>query len=100
MAVTETRKSLDQQIAALATRWVQVGTNQGTYGAIEACQAVGCGSPEFADCNIYEQVGTGERRAEGCDPDRAPGRIRRSNAELSDCQRQLAELQKKAKGSH
>ena len=86
----ETRKQIDE----LSLSWVLVGTNQGTYGPLEARRAVGCGDPHFADCNIYEQVGTGKRRVDGPDPDRAPGRILRFTSALADAQVKLRNLRR------
>ena len=51
---------------------IYFATNQGTYGSVEACRKVGCGSAEFADCSIF--IGPdGELHIDGCDPRRAPG---------------------------
>lgn len=94
MTTKPTKVELERQAKELAATWVLVGTNQGTYGAADACRAIGTGDPRHADCNIYEQVGTGERRVDGPDIDAAPGRIRRFNSELATKQAALAELRR------
>ena len=99
MMKTATKTNLEQRARELSTTWVLVATNQGTYGAAEACRKVGTGDPRHADCNIYEQVGTGKRRVEGCDFDRAPGYMRRFNSELADRQRELKELRTQIKAA-
>jgi hypothetical protein len=77
-------------IRTLEATEVHVETNQGTYGAAEACRKVGTGDPAHGNREVYETVG-GTRRATGPDEDRAPGRMRRINAEtLADYRKQLA----------
>ena len=52
-----------------------IETNAGTFGAGEACRAVGTGDPAFATYWIFMRP-DGSRRIVGCDPRRAPGRAR------------------------
>lgn len=86
-------KSLEKQIRDLESTEIHVETNQGTYGATEACRKVGCGDPAFADRDVYETVGGGRRRERGPSEDRAPGRMRRINSEaMADLRRKLADL--------
>lgn len=87
-----TKSDLTRKANELAASWVLVGTNQGTYGPGEARDKVGSGDPAFANCNIYEQVGSGHRRVDGPNPDDAPGRIREFCTELADRQEQLKDL--------
>ena len=75
----------EDRIAALLRIEVHTETNQGTYGASEACRKVGCGDPQFANREVYETVG-GKRRETGPDEDDAPGRMRKIGYE------RLAEL--------
>ena len=84
----------EEAMKAAAARWVLVATNEGTYSADAALRAVGCGDPEFANCRIYEQVGTGQRRTEGCDEKRAPGWMRWFTRELAEAQAELAALRR------
>ena len=96
MTTTETkRERLTKAIKRLESTEVMIATNQGTYGAVEACRAIGCGSPEFADCDVYETP-LGVRRVRGCDMANAPGRMRWFNRELTakkaELQRLVAEL--------
>jgi hypothetical protein len=67
---------LAKQCDELARREVHVETNQGTYGANEACRKVGTGDPAFANREVYETVG-GTRRETGPDANDAPGRMRK-----------------------
>jgi hypothetical protein len=95
MTTTTINTDLTKAAAALAAREVLTQTNSGTYSAIEAQRAIGTGDPQHADCRVYERVGDGRRRVEGCHPDRAPGRVRHIGAaELSDAKKELAELRK------
>jgi hypothetical protein len=74
-------------------------TNAGTYGATEACKAVGSGSPEFADYRHYQTVGGAHRRT-GCDAARAPGRARYLNSDdLRADRKRLAELKKEIRAA-
>lgn len=93
---TDAVRQAKVQADLLAQQWVLVATNDGTYGGDEAVRAVGTADPLFATCKIYEQVGTGRRKTEGCDQDRAPGRMRHFNRELTEKQQQLAQLRKAA----
>lgn len=69
---------------------LHVETNQGTYGAQEACRKVGSGDTRFANREVYETVG-GVRRETGPSEDRAPGYMRRINADqMRDYRAQLA----------
>ena len=93
---TETkRERLTKAIKRMESEEILVATNQGTYGAAEACKAVGCGSPEFADCNVYETP-LGARRVRGCRMADAPGRMRWFSRELTakkdELKRLVAEL--------
>lgn len=97
--MTATINDIKRQADELANSWVLVATNQGTYGSTEAVRVVGSGDPRFADCNVYEQVGTGKRRVDGCDPDECPGCLRRFNGELAKKQARLAELRRQIKAS-
>jgi hypothetical protein len=98
LATTQT--NLEKQIRAAESAEVLMETNQGTYGTVEACRKVGCGSPEFADRNVYERVGDGARRATGPKAERAPGcmrsigaeELRRKREELRGLKAQLAQL--------
>ncbi len=69
---------IEQEIAELETVEIHVETNQGTYGAEEACRKIGTGDPRAANREVYETVG-GQRRETGPDEDRAPGRMRKIN---------------------
>ena len=73
MATATTKTTLESEARALALVEVLVETNSGTYSGVEACRTCGCGDPHFADYRIYERVGDGFRRREGCSEDRAPG---------------------------
>lgn len=57
MTTTKNRNDLEREATALANERIMVATNQGTYGASEACRVIGCGDPQFANCDIYEVVG-------------------------------------------
>lgn len=93
MTTTETKTDLQKEIAALAAREIAVETNEGTYGASEACRAIGTGDPKFADYTIWERVGDGKRRVQGCDPQRAPGRARKLGLDdMAESRRRLADL--------
>lgn len=81
-------------IAALERVEYMTATNQGTYGAVEACRKVGCGDPAFANRNEYETVG-GSKRSEGPDLDDAPGYMRQMNREaLSTDRTRLVRMRK------
>lgn len=74
------QRTIEQQIKELEAVEVLVATNEGTYGAGEACRATGTGDPAFANFSVYERVGGG-RRVQGCDPARAPGYVRNMGQE-------------------
>lgn len=89
---------LKKQADELSAMQILVETNEGTYGAEEARRKCGSGDPQFADYRIYECVGTGERRREGCDSERAPGNARFLNRQqLADAQSRLAKLRDEIK---
>lgn len=81
----------------LASRWVLVGTNEGTFSDYECHQAVGVGDPVFGNCRIYEQVGTGKIRYEGPSEDVAPGYLRRFSRELAQAQKELQAIRDRIK---
>jgi hypothetical protein len=96
--------SLEEAAAWLAKMEESVETNEGTYGAVEARRAVGTGDPVFANYTIWERVGDGTTRVQGCDPDRAPGRGRKyreainaKRAELKSLREQIAAAKKAAR---
>jgi hypothetical protein len=92
MTTTRTKAEIQAEIANLEKIEVHVETNQGTYGASEACRKVGTGDPAFANREVYETVG-GVRRETGPDEDEAPGRMRKIGHEsLSRYRKQLATL--------
>ena len=53
-----------------APAWI--ATNQGTYGAEEACRKCGSGDPQFANREVYENL-DGTQYATGPDEEDAPG---------------------------
>ena len=101
---TMTIMDLRREIAALEAVEVHVSTNQGTYGALEACRKIGSGDPRFANREVYETVG-GARRETGPDEDCAPGRMRQINrqllagkrAELSQLRSRLGKMLREAR---
>lgn len=95
--MTTTKNDLQKEIAALAATEIAVETNEGTYGAAEACRAIGTGDPRHANYTIWERVGDGKRRVQGCDPQRAPGRARRIGfTDLAESRKRLAALRRQA----
>lgn len=94
---TMTKTELESQARELAAMEVLVETNDGTYGAAEACRKVGCGDPAFAAYKVYVRVGDGRRRVVGCDPNKAPGYARHFRASLAEKQKALAALRAKIK---
>ena len=94
---TTSKADLERMADELAGAWVLVETNDGTFGGAEAARKVGTAQPQFAVRKVYEQVGTGKRRADGPGEDDAPGRMRQFNGELADKQRQLGELRRQIK---
>lgn len=97
MMTANLKTDLEKQANELAVSWVLVGTNQGTYSAQDAMRAIRVGDPQFADCMIYEQVGTGKTRVDGCDEERCPGYIRRFGRELAEKQSELKKLREQIK---
>lgn len=92
-----TKETIQKEINELLAVEVCVETNDGTYGAAEACRCVGTGDPAFATRNVYETVG-GKTRYTGPREDRAPGRMRAGGrAVLADYRRQLADLRAELK---
>lgn len=91
-----TISNIQTQIEELANREILVETNDGTYGAQEACRCVGTGDPAFATYRVYQRVGGGKPRIVGCDRERAPGYARHFRDELVAAQRELAKLRKAA----
>lgn len=97
--MTTTRQEIQSEIDALLKIEVHVQTNQGTYGATEACRKVGCGDPMFANREVYETVGR-TRRETGPDADDAPGYMRPIGRELlNDLRKRLAALRAKLKSA-
>lgn len=85
-------EALKREIDAISRVEVHLETNQGTYGAGEACRKVGTGDPHFANREVYETVG-GKRRSTGPDADDAPGRMRLiGTEEMSRLRKRLADL--------
>jgi hypothetical protein len=85
---------LEQEIAELEPMWIDIGTNEGTYGSSECCRKVGCGDPRYGNVHVYVQVGSGCQKWEGPDPEDMPGRIRWSRENLADAKKQLADAKK------
>lgn len=54
-----------------------LGTNEGTWSEAEAIRTVGNADPRWCNYSIWESL-DGRRRVEGCDPEEAPGRMRRA----------------------
>lgn len=78
---------------ALWRQEILVRTNSGTYSAQEAVRAVGSSAPEHAEYRVYERVGDGRQRTEGCNPHRAPGTTRYLNSStLGAARKRLAAL--------
>lgn len=85
---------MEAELRAILACEVHVQTNQGTYGADEACRKVGSGDPAFANREVYETVG-GKFRSTGPMPDDAPGRMRHINAsEMAEKRARCAELRR------
>lgn len=93
MNATKTgREVILAEIEAVQKIEHHVETNEGTYGAVEACRKVGSGDPAFANRQVYETV-AGERRATGPDEEDAPGRMRQLNRDsLAADRRRVADL--------
>lgn len=90
----QSKDEIREEIATLEATEFLVSTNAGTYGAAEAYRSVGCGDPQFADHNVYETVG-GKRREAGPGEDRAPGYMRRINADaMTEARRRLNRLRR------
>ena len=95
MATTINITAIDAEAKALANERVMVATNQGTYGASEACRKVGTGDPHFANCDIYEVVGDAplsdaqlEKQFNGV------GRLRIFREAISEKRKQLTDLRR------
>lgn len=89
---TATKDSIQAEINALLRVEHMIETNDGTYGASEACRKVGSGDPAFATRRVYETVG-GSRRSTGPDEADAPGYMRKINAEdMKADRKRLADL--------
>lgn len=99
MTSHKTASEIRAEIKTVEAIEVHVETNQGTYGAGEACRKVGCGDPAFANREVYETVG-GTRRETGPDEARAPGYMRQiGREELSDLRKRLAELRRELRSA-
>lgn len=94
MTTTE-RERIQDEIDALTQIEVHVRTNQGTYGAVDACRLCGTGDPRFANREEYETVG-GLKRTTGPDEQHAPGRMRDiGSATLAHYRHRVAALREK-----
>lgn len=62
------------EINAILNQELLIGSNAGTFGAEECCRKVGTGESKYGERREYETVG-GNRRVEGCDRERMPGRM-------------------------
>lgn len=90
----KTKIELQNEIDGLTACEVHMETNQGTYGASEACRKVGSGDPYFANREVYQTVG-GQRREIGPDQNDAPGRMRSiGHEEMAEKKSRLADLKK------
>lgn len=88
------KNEIKTAISALEDAECAVETNEGTYGSGEAMRKIGCGDPQFANYTIYERVGSGARRVQGCTPEKAPGYGREMRQEITEKRNELAELKK------
>lgn len=82
---------IHERIHALEGQWVHVETNQGTYGAHEACRKCGCGDPHFANREVYMKA-DGETYETGPGDGRYPGYMRKIGYES------LREVREELKG--
>lgn len=90
-----TKLQIESEIKTISLIEVHMETNSGTFGNSEACRKVGTGDPAVATRNVYEVVGSGQRRATGPDEEDAPGRMRTIGvAEMKEYRVKLAELKK------
>jgi hypothetical protein len=80
------------EIATLAETRFLTATNEGTFGADEACRKVGSGDPAFATRRVY-LTPAGQEHVTGPDEGRAPGRMRRMDCSpLAAARARLAAL--------
>ena len=70
---SRTAEDVERDIDAVEREECVIETNAGTDSAVEACEAIGTGDPQFANYSIFERVGDGRTRHVGCDESRAPG---------------------------
>ncbi len=87
-----TKQEIKSLIETLSGIEVVVEHNDGTFGATECQRAVGTGDPKYGLYTIYERVGDGKRRVEGCDPAKAPGYSRGTRADLNAKRAELKRL--------
>lgn len=86
------------RIRKLENDEIMVETNEGTFGVHECQRAVGTGDSRYGIYSVYVSVASGVRRNVGCDPERAPGRARKSGyALLRAAQKELQDLRTELK---
>lgn len=64
MSASKSRTEIQAEINTLSSVEYLIETNDGTYGATEACRKVGSGDPMYATRRVYETVGA---KSEGGD---------------------------------
>lgn len=96
----DTIAACNEKIAGLIAQLKQevaIETNEGTYGAEEACRKTGSGDPAHNNYTIFESL-NGSRRVRGCDPDKAPGYPRKLSVKsAAERRKEIARLEGIAK---
>lgn len=67
------KKALGLRISAMQEEEFITAMNSGTFGPQDCMRAIRTGNTKAGEYEIYEKVGSGERRFVGCDPKIAPG---------------------------